>query len=303
MLQVVDVSLTAQRKGILAQLIKTLSDLISTVPRQTRIGFLTFDTTLHYHVLMASEEHQLHKMLVVTDISDPFTPASPTELLPAVGDRLSSWEAFLELLPTLFPEAKPGHESSSSCFGAAVCAAYHTLKLTGGKAMVFSSSRPTVGWGSLRSRDDPRALGSSAEATLRAPKDGALYLATLPHRDQLSEFDQKLHLVSVLLLARSECPDTPDTQTTINVNRRPLLSLACRFGVRAAGLDVLRRPDLRRLRAHVLRHRRPLHLGTSLPNTASQIPPTVCVCVVFSVCAHRQCTECFALLGCVGGVL
>ena len=90
------------------------------------------------------------------------------------GERLTAWESFLELLPTLFPspaEHSPPLASESTCFGAAVQAAYHALKTTGGKAIVMSCSCPNCGWGSLRPRDDPRALGTGKEASLRAPVD------------------------------------------------------------------------------------------------------------------------------------
>jgi protein transport protein SEC24 len=90
----------------------------------------------------------------------------PGQLVPAVGERLEAWEVFLELLPGLFPVPAPDAPvlSAPHAFGAAVQAAYESLKLIGGKAVVFSCSRATAGWGSLRVRDDPRAMGTAAEA-------------------------------------------------------------------------------------------------------------------------------------------
>ena len=85
-LLVVDVSNQAMRKGILAQVIATLSRAIHALPPRTQLGFVTFDSSLHYHVLQANEDQQLHRMHIVTDVGDPFAPASPVELLPPVGE-------------------------------------------------------------------------------------------------------------------------------------------------------------------------------------------------------------------------
>lgn len=63
-----------------------------------RVGFLTFDRTLHFYNLKSSDSA---KMLVVPEIDDPFLP-QPDDLLMNVEEARTKIEAFLESWPTNF---------------------------------------------------------------------------------------------------------------------------------------------------------------------------------------------------------
>ena len=158
---VVDVSPQALKKGLVKQFIETLKQVVTVLPKHTRLGLITYDSSVQFHVL-AAEGDTLHKMLCVSDVEDPFCPYGPEALMPPVGEREEAWELLIELLPTLFPEPPVGvpAPTKSHAFGAAVHSAYHVLKTLGGKVMAFSCGRPTCGMGLLLPRDDTRSLGT-----------------------------------------------------------------------------------------------------------------------------------------------
>ena len=83
---VVDVSPKALQSGLMRQVTETLKMVVSVLPKHTRLGLITYDDTVQFHVL-AAEGDTLHKMLVATDVDDPFCPHGPEALMPPVGER------------------------------------------------------------------------------------------------------------------------------------------------------------------------------------------------------------------------
>lgn len=167
---VVDVSQKALQSGLMRQMTETLKTVVSVLPKHARLGLITYDEAVQFHVLAAAGD-TLHKLLVATDVDDPFCPHSPDALVPPVGEREEAWELLFELLPTLYPEPPIGTRAyaKSHAFGAAVNFAYEVLKELGGKVIAFTCGRPTVGRGLLMPRDDRSSLGTSEEAKLRCP--------------------------------------------------------------------------------------------------------------------------------------
>jgi protein transport protein SEC24 len=101
-------------------------------------------------------------MLVVSDVSDVIIPL-PEDLLVNLADSRAVVDALLDSLPTMF---KHGSSTPNSCTGPALMAAKRVIQHLGGKLMLFQSSLPTIGEGSLKPRENPRMLGTDKEHTL-----------------------------------------------------------------------------------------------------------------------------------------
>jgi len=57
---VVDVSQKARKGGLLRQFIQTMQQVVGVVPPETRLGVITYDAQVHFHVL-TKEDQQLHR--------------------------------------------------------------------------------------------------------------------------------------------------------------------------------------------------------------------------------------------------
>lgn len=60
---VIDVSPKALQSGLMRQMLGTLRTVVSVLPKHARLGIITYDDTVHFHVL-AKEGDTLHKLLV-----------------------------------------------------------------------------------------------------------------------------------------------------------------------------------------------------------------------------------------------
>jgi protein transport protein SEC24 len=97
----IDVSLSAVKSGMVklaADTIKASLDNLPGFPR-TQIGFLTFDSTLHFYNLKSSLTQP--QMMVVADLEDPFLPL-PDDLLVNLSESRTVVEALLDSLPSMF---------------------------------------------------------------------------------------------------------------------------------------------------------------------------------------------------------
>ncbi|MCL7045120.1 hypothetical protein MKW94_012968 [Papaver nudicaule] len=177
----IDVSISAVKSGmigIVAETIKSCLDELPGFPR-TQIGFITFDSTLHFYSMKSSLTQP--QMMVVSDLDDLFLPL-PDELVVNLSESRPVVDAFLDSLPSMFQD----NVNVESAFGPALKAAamvmvgfrltrFHTQNLLthwGGKLLVFQTALPSLGVGRLRLRgDDLRIYGSEKEHELRKPED------------------------------------------------------------------------------------------------------------------------------------
>ncbi|XP_060757186.1 protein transport protein Sec24B isoform X3 [Neoarius graeffei] len=153
---VLDVSHNAVETGYLNVLCQTLLDNLEKLPgdSRTRIGFLTFDSTIHFYNLQ--EGLSQPQMLVVSDIDDVFTP-TPDNLLVNLKESQELVKDLLNALPKMFCHTRETH----SALGPALQAAYKLMTPTGGRVSVFQTQLPTIGTGLLQSREDPNQRSSS----------------------------------------------------------------------------------------------------------------------------------------------
>ncbi|KAK9279619.1 hypothetical protein L1049_013298 [Liquidambar formosana] len=163
----IDVSLSAVRSGmveIVAQTIRSCLDELPGFPR-TQIGFITFDSTIHFYNMKSSLTQP--QMMVVSDLDDIFVPL-PDDLLVNLSESRSVVETFLDSLPSMFQD----NVNLESAFGPALKAAFMVMSQLGGKLLIFQNTLPSLGVGRLRLRgDDLRVYGTDKEHALRIPED------------------------------------------------------------------------------------------------------------------------------------
>nr|XP_034355888.1 protein transport protein Sec24B isoform X3 [Arvicanthis niloticus] len=153
---VLDVSHNAVEAGYLAVLCQSLLENLDKLPgdSRTRIGFMTFDSTIHFYNLQ--EGLSQPQMLIVSDIDDVFLP-TPDSLLVNLYESKELIKDLLNALPNMFINTRETH----SALGPALQAAFKLMSPTGGRVSVFQTQLPSLGAGLLQSREDPNQRSST----------------------------------------------------------------------------------------------------------------------------------------------
>lgn len=166
----IDVSWNSVQSGMLHRCVTGIKEAIwdpngvSKLAPGAKIGFLTYDRTVHFYNLSPTLEQA--QMMVVPDVSDVFVPLSDGFLVdPQTSQSLV--ESMLDMLPQLFAENK----ITEAVIGAVVQSVRMALESRGGKLIVFQTSLPMSGPGALRHRDELKLYGTEKEKTLYAPQD------------------------------------------------------------------------------------------------------------------------------------
>lgn len=145
---VIDVSKNSILNGslnIICDTIKQSLNQLSSKPR-TLIGFITFDSTLHFYTFDSKTEQP--SMFVVTDLEDIFLP-TPHELMVNLQDNRTQIDNFLTNLPSMFNTTN----DVESCSGSAIEAALLSVNRLGGRVSLFCSSLPSIGLYRLQNRE------------------------------------------------------------------------------------------------------------------------------------------------------
>ncbi|XP_058150253.1 protein transport protein Sec24B isoform X2 [Dasypus novemcinctus] len=153
---VLDVSHNAVESGYLTILCQSLLENLDKLPgdSRTRIGFMTFDSTIHFYNLQ--EGLSQPQMLIVSDIDDVFLP-TPDSLLVNLYESKELIKDLLNALPNMFTHTRETH----SALGPALQAAFKLMSPTGGRVSVFQTQLPSLGAGLLQSREDPNQRSST----------------------------------------------------------------------------------------------------------------------------------------------
>ncbi|XP_073505705.1 protein transport protein Sec24A [Phyllobates terribilis] len=153
-----DVSHNAIETGYLSTVCQTLLDNLEWLPGNTRtkIGFITFDSTIHFYSLQ--EGLSQPQMLVVSDIDDVFIPM-PENLLVNLNECKELVQDLLKNLPEMFTKSS----ETQSALGPALQAAYKLISPTGGRISVFQTQLPTLGAGALKPREEPNQKSSAKD--------------------------------------------------------------------------------------------------------------------------------------------
>ncbi|XP_051870324.1 protein transport protein Sec24A [Pristis pectinata] len=163
-LYILDVSHNAIESGYLNTVCQLLLDNLDTLPgdSRTRIGFITFDSTIHFYNLQ--EGLSQPQMMVVSDIEDVFIP-TPDNLLVNLNESKELIQDLLRNLPQMFINTL----ETQSALGPALQAAYKLMSPTGGRASVFQTQLPSLGVGALKSREDPNQRSSIKDVQHLSP--------------------------------------------------------------------------------------------------------------------------------------
>ncbi|KAM4732435.1 LOW QUALITY PROTEIN: protein transport protein Sec24B [Anableps anableps] len=161
---VLDVSHNAVEAGYLKYFCESLLEKLDKLPgdARTRVGFLTFDNTVHFYNLQ--EGLSQPQMLVVSDIDDVFIP-SHDSLMVNLKESKELVKELLTSLPAMFSQSRETH----SALGTALQAAFKLMSPTGGRITVFQTQLPTLGAGKLQSREDPNQRSSTKGAQHLGP--------------------------------------------------------------------------------------------------------------------------------------
>lgn len=135
------------------------------LPPGARVGFMTFDRTVHFYNLKAGLEQA--QMLVVPDLDDMFVPIGPESLYVDPREFSGVILNLLDSLPVMFGD-NPIRESA---LGGPVQAALSSLKRLGGQVNIFLTSLPTIGPGGLKQREDTKLYNTEKESSLFNPVD------------------------------------------------------------------------------------------------------------------------------------
>jgi len=163
----IDVSFQSIQSGMVATAARTILSTLDSIPNydnRTKIGFITYDSTLHFYNLNSNLTEP--QMLVVSDLDDIFIPA-PDDLLVNLTESRSVIESFLNKLGNLHKTT----QNVSSALPAALSAANKILAPIGGMIAIFQSNIPNCGKNALKKREDPSLYNTSKESQLLQPAD------------------------------------------------------------------------------------------------------------------------------------
>eukprot|EP00002_Diphylleia_rotans_P002347 TRINITY_DN114_c0_g1_i2.p1 TRINITY_DN114_c0_g1~~TRINITY_DN114_c0_g1_i2.p1 ORF type:complete len:810 (-),score=160.55 TRINITY_DN114_c0_g1_i2:379-2808(-) len=163
---VIDVSYSAISSGLLQVVCQTIRNILDEIPggRRAQIGFLTFDTTLHFYNIAANSTTP--KMIVSNELDQIHIPI-PSGLLVELHSSRTLIEQLLDSLPKTFASTT----RMDSALGAAINAAFKIMGNIGGKMVIFQARLPNIGVGALKNRDDPKLYGTDNEKKLLNPED------------------------------------------------------------------------------------------------------------------------------------
>ncbi|KAL6545603.1 Protein transport protein Sec24B [Orobanche gracilis] len=144
----VDVSMNAIQTGATAAACSAINQVITDLPKgpRTMVGIATFDSTVHFYNLKRASQQPL--MLIVPDVQDVYTPLE-SDVIVQLAECRQHLEILLQNIPSMFESSR----TADSACGAAVQAAFLAMKTTGGKLLVFQSTLPSTGIGSLSARE------------------------------------------------------------------------------------------------------------------------------------------------------
>eukprot|EP01090_Pellita_catalonica_P015922 TRINITY_DN441_c0_g1_i4.p1 TRINITY_DN441_c0_g1~~TRINITY_DN441_c0_g1_i4.p1 ORF type:complete len:813 (-),score=121.47 TRINITY_DN441_c0_g1_i4:54-2492(-) len=179
---VIDVSYYSISSGMLKVCVEAIKASLDNLPdqRRSRIGFITYNTSVHFYNLNSNLTSP--RMLVVSDIDDVFIPL-PNDLLVNLKDSREVIDALLAKLPAMHQNTN----NVEAVAGPALKAAWNVLRTVGGKLMLFCSKLPTKGIGALKPRENKNLLGTDKEVNLlRAQTDFYKKFAIDATRQQIS---------------------------------------------------------------------------------------------------------------------
>lgn len=162
--------------GLTQQVIASIKAALDYIPDpdHTNIGIVTYSNTTQF--FSCSPTSSEPTVVVMSDVITPFSPLPKSKLLFNVRTGRAQIDAILDKISALYDystKAKTQFTSAGSCGGAAVKAAVDLLAPESGKVLWFIMDIPSVGYGALKSRNNPQLYNSDKEKSLYTPDDKA----------------------------------------------------------------------------------------------------------------------------------
>ncbi|CAF1088386.1 unnamed protein product [Adineta steineri] len=161
-----DVSHNAIQTGYLQSFCDILSENLNSLPgdARTKIGFITYDSRLHYYDL-SDRSNGTFRVMIVPDLDnkpEDFLPM-PDGLLVTLCECKSIVETFLNELPKLYQD----NNETDSALGSALQIAAKLLGQTGGRVTVMQTRIPNLNPGALNESvsggKEPTVIGPTSD--------------------------------------------------------------------------------------------------------------------------------------------
>ncbi|XP_060879413.1 protein transport protein Sec24D-like [Metopolophium dirhodum] len=173
---VIDVSYNNIKSGLVKLICAFMKELLTQLPTELgnekskiRVGFITYDTTVHFYNL--KETLAVPQMMIIGDTSEVFMPLLDGFLCdPEQSSQVI--DALMEQIPTHFNETR----ITETILLPAIKAGMEALKNADccGKLFVFHSSLPIAeAPGKLKNREDRKLLATDKEKTMLNPQTNA----------------------------------------------------------------------------------------------------------------------------------
>uniref|UniRef100_A0A914VCD2 Protein transport protein Sec24C n=1 Tax=Plectus sambesii TaxID=2011161 RepID=A0A914VCD2_9BILA len=168
-----DVSYNAVSSGMVSIFCQNIRQLLEHLPKDTgmerstmRVGFATYDQTIHFYNLKNALEQP--QMMVVGDVNDVFVPLVDGFLV-TLDEADTAIQNLLNEIPKMFAQTR----ITETLLGPAVQAGLDALRSAdrSGKLFVFHTSLPVFeAPGKLKNRDDRKLLATDKEKTILNPQ-------------------------------------------------------------------------------------------------------------------------------------
>ena len=142
-------------------------------PEHTNIGIVTYTNVVQLYTAGSGDP----AVVIMSDVNAPFAPVPRSKLLFNVKEDRVRLEAVIEKAATSCEAL--GKLRNPSCSGAALKCAIDVLSGESGKVLWFLMDAPSVGIGTLSSRNQPALYNTDKEMTLLTPAPTASIYSNL----------------------------------------------------------------------------------------------------------------------------
>ncbi len=161
--------------GLTQQVIASIKASLDYVPDPefTNIGVVTYNNNVQFFTVSPGASGE-PSVVFMTDIVNPFAPLPKSRLLLNVKNNRAQIEQVLDKIGSTFDASgkyRSPMSTTGSCGGAALRAAIDVLRDNSGKVLWFLMDIPSVGFGALRSRNQPALFNTDKERTLVCPDE------------------------------------------------------------------------------------------------------------------------------------
>ncbi|EGG24555.1 putative transport protein [Cavenderia fasciculata] len=165
---VIDVCYESVVSGMLNCAIESIKASLDNMPgdSRTRVGFMTFDDSLHFYNLRLNTGKP--QVYVVTEMDNIYVPPFD-DFLVNLKEARPIVDKLLDIIKTTHMQKK--EQKVISSLGNALKAAFQICQGVGGKIVVLQSYLPRGHFGKLQVREYQQQLGTKKEALLLQPSD------------------------------------------------------------------------------------------------------------------------------------